>query len=109
MTALCNPDQTAQRGLLANILPCTDHGARHDWGKKKGILKTQDAQSIKSQSEALPLLRRLVISLRLFLLLFLLFRLHRPGLRPLLFLRRTFFRRRRSALGLRTLARRGSL
>ena len=63
-----------------------------------------------SQSEALPLLRRLLVRFRLFFLLLLLVRLQRPGLRALLLLRLTLrFRRRRSALGLRALARRRSL
>jgi hypothetical protein len=53
-------------------------------GKEKGILKTQDARNIKSQSEALLLLRRFLIPLQLFLLLLFLFQLRRR-LRMLLF------------------------
>jgi hypothetical protein len=80
------------------------------WKKKGHPLKTQDAQSIKPQSETLPLLRRLLILLRLFFPRLLLFRRLRCGLRALWFLRRRpHFRRRRSALGLRTLDWRRSL
>jgi hypothetical protein len=68
-----------------------------------GILKAQDARSIKSQSEALPLLRRLLVRFRLLVLLLLLFRLHRCRLRVLR--RRGPRLRRWSVLGLRTLVR----
>jgi hypothetical protein len=76
-------------------------------GKEKGILKTQDARSIKSQSEG-PLLRRFLIPLRLFLLLLFLFRLHRRMLRVLR-RRGPRLRRRRSVLRLRTLVLRRGL
>src|ERR1700687_155064 len=65
---------------------------------------------IRSQPGTLPLLRRLLAPLRLFLLRLVRFRCSRRGLLVLWLRRRTRFRRRRStALGLRTLARRRSL
>src|ERR1035441_3828861 len=62
------------------------------------------------EAKALPLLRRLLVSLRLFALFLLVFGLLRCGLRARLLLRSSLrFRGRRGARGLRALARGRSL
>src|SRR5260370_31154011 len=64
---------------------------------------------IQSLTGSLPLLRRLLLPLRLFLLRLIRFRCPRRGLLARWLRLRTRFRRRRTALGLRTFARRRSL